>query len=61
MISSYKLFKEIKNKSERLPVEQHFLSQREKLANISEVLIGWDKCHVDAEEALELIRKELKR
>lgn len=61
MTSTFKLYKEIESKSELLLVEQHFLLQREKLTNIGELLIGWDKCHVDAEEALKLIREELKR
>ena len=60
MTSVFKLYKEIKRKSELSPVEQYFLIQRNKLSNISEVLIGWDKCHWTAEEALELIRAELK-
>lgn len=55
----YEFWRNLRLKENKTKEEQLLLDSRSVIANISEYLISYDKCHSNAENTLEKIREEI--
>lgn len=56
---NYKFWSNLRKKENKTEEEQLILKLHESVATISEILIGYDKCHYTEEKVIEDIRKTI--
>ena len=56
----YKFWRNLRKKENKTEKEQLLLKLRESIAIVSEILVGYDKCHYTEEKAIEEIRNTIK-